>query len=59
MADRPHMPGGQYVCNVCGKVFDTREELNEHMQTEHQVTPEPMGTPRPGGTTGTPTTQAQ
>jgi hypothetical protein len=35
MERQEQTPGGGYVCGKCGASFETQEELDRHVQSEH------------------------
>jgi uncharacterized C2H2 Zn-finger protein len=32
----PQTKAGQYMCAECGKIFDGKKEVNNHIQTMHE-----------------------
>ena len=31
----PQTKAGQYMCPECGKIFESKKEVDNHIQTEH------------------------
>ena len=35
MSQEPEAPGGGHICAKCGASFETKEELDRHIASEH------------------------